>query len=78
MPYRCNINYLLFQDRSSKLLSDLARQSCTSLFGENTFNKQCDHVFMLVDTTSREPVTQYVMYGEWKRYPPVEAHRLSI
>ena len=45
MPYRCNINHVLFQDRNSELLRDLARLSCTSLFGDNIFNKQCDHVF---------------------------------
>ena len=26
---------------------------------------------MPVDTVSREPVTQHVMYGEWKGYPQV-------
>ena len=25
---------------------------------------------MSVDVVSREPVTQHVMYGEWKGYPP--------
>ena len=34
--------------------------------------------FMSVDTVSREPVTQHVMYGEWKEYPPGEDHRLLI
>ena len=33
---------------------------------------------MSVDAVSREPVTQHVMYGEWKRYPPGEDHRLNI
>ena len=33
---------------------------------------------MSVDTVSREPVTQDVMYGEWKGYPPEEDHRVSI
>ena len=46
MPYRCNINYVLFQDRNSELLSDLARSSCTSSFGDSIFNKLCDHVYV--------------------------------
>ena len=33
---------------------------------------------MPVDVVSREPVTQHVVYGEWKGYPPGEDHRLSI
>ena len=32
---------------------------------------------MSVDTVSREPVTQHVMYGEWRGYPPGEDPRLS-
>ena len=46
MPYRCNINYVLFQDRNSEMLSDLARYSCASLFDDNIFNKQRDHVYV--------------------------------
>ena len=33
---------------------------------------------MSVDTMSSEPVTQHVMYGEWKGYPPGEDHGLSV
>ena len=32
---------------------------------------------MSVDTVSREPVTQHIMYGEWRGYPFGEDHRLS-
>ena len=44
MPYRRNINYVLFQDRNSELLFDSTRSPCMSLFGDNIFNKQCDDV----------------------------------
>ena len=30
---------------------------------------------MSVDAVSSEPVTQHVMYGEWKGYPSGEDHR---
>ena len=33
--------------------------------------------FISVDTVSKEPVTQHVMFGEWKGYPLGEDHRLS-
>ena len=33
---------------------------------------------MSVDAVSREPVTQHVMYGKWKGYPPGDDHRLYL
>ena len=33
---------------------------------------------MSVGVVSREPVTQHVMYGEWKGYPPGEDHRFNL
>ena len=33
---------------------------------------------MSVNIVSREPVTQHIMYGEWRGYPPGEDHKLSI
>ena len=32
---------------------------------------------MSIVTVSREPVTQHVMYEEWRGHPPGEDHRLS-
>ena len=44
MPYRCNINYVLFQDQNSELPIDLSSQIILYvLICCNIFNKQCFH-----------------------------------